>query len=291
MKIGQITVLLLAGFLSFSAVADEKIESFNSIRASGDVDIHIVSDPGQYDVSVDGEGDVEISVIDNTLYIHSSALADEQQRPVATIQVDGLHALSYIGSADVVAENLNSALLDLNLNTHGRVALQGKIGLRDLHVQGSGEVDIEGINSRDLAVTMTGNPTVTLRGSADLKTLDYSGSGQLNVNWVTGAELTVNGSGEAYVQLTGKVKNLQVVLTDAAHFNGKSLHAEQAYVQTYQQSLARISVTDKQNTLASDESDIYYYQEPAFKTDFMADDGSVLSMVNAPARSSQQSLK
>ncbi|MEE9451751.1 MAG: DUF2807 domain-containing protein [Gammaproteobacteria bacterium] len=270
-------------FVAPQAFANEiqAVEPFNVVRASGDVNIHIISDPGNYAVRLIGgekeSAEVEVRVLDNVLYVHRDPSKSDQE-PLAEIYVDSLYQLDYTGDANVFAGNLDSALLDVTVDTQGTVSLAGKIGLRELSVQGSGKVDIDGIVSRELAVTLEGSAKVVLHGHADLETLDYTGSGEIIFPTVNSTELDINGSGSAYVELGGKVNKLNVKLNDSALFNGKSLVAQQANIKTYQQSLAEIHVVGAQEALASDESNIYYYQEPKFKANYMAEDGSVLYM-------------
>ena len=71
---------------------------------------------------------------------------------------------------------------------------------------------------------------------------------------------------------------LDVELWNTAHFNGRYLRAEHSFVKTHDRSLAEISVIRNQHTLASGKSNIYFYELPLTRADFMAFDGSVLDL-------------
>ena len=71
---------------------------------------------------------------------------------------------------------------------------------------------------------------------------------------------------------------MEVELWNHADFNGRYLRASRAFVKTHDNSVAKISAVRRQHTLASDASDIYFYNLPEMRTDFMAYDGAVLDM-------------
>ena len=82
----------------------------------------------------------------------------------------------------------------------------------------------------------------------------------------------------AKIQLAGIVNRLEVELWGAARFKGRYLRAQRSFVKTHDKSVAEISAVNHQSTLATDASDIYYYNIPDTRADFMAFNGSVLNM-------------
>jgi hypothetical protein len=69
-----------------------------------------------------------------------------------------------------------------------------------------------------------------------------------------------------------------VELWGVAQFKGRYLRAQRSFVKTHDKSVAEISTVNHQSNLATDASDIYYYNIPNTRADFMAYNGSVLDM-------------
>ena len=102
--------------------------------------------------------------------------------------------------------------------------------------------------------------------------------GWLSMYWIKSKMLIVRGRGAAFIQLAGVADRLDVELWGKAQFHGRYLRANNAFVKTHNQSLAEIAAVNKQHTLASDNSDIHFFNIPSMKTDFMAFNGAVLDM-------------
>ena len=102
--------------------------------------------------------------------------------------------------------------------------------------------------------------------------------GRLSLYWVKSRELTIRARGKSFIQLAGVVDKLDVELWGQAHFGGRYLRAMRSFVKTHNQSVAEISAVKRQHTLASDTSDIHFYNIPTMKADFMANNGAVLDM-------------
>ncbi|MDI9819654.1 MULTISPECIES: GIN domain-containing protein [unclassified Legionella] len=189
-----------------------------------------------------------------------------------------LNTFSYQGSGEVKGANLRSGLLDLSIDNSGRTTLGGNIVLRRLTVSGGGYTQISGINSQYLQLSITGKSKVQLAGIINISKLDLDEGVWLGMYWVKSKVLTVHGKGRAFMQLAGIVDRLEVELWGNAHFNGRYLRANRAFVRTHDRAVADIAAVRRQHTLATGASDIYFYNLPTLRTDFMAYDGSVLDM-------------
>ena len=123
----------------------------------------------------------------------------------------------------------------------------------------------------------TGNKAwVQLRGEAKLSSLKFTGDGFLSMYWVDSPYLKVSGKGKGKVEIAGKVGTLEANLYDHAYFNGQYLRSKKAYVKTYNHARADINVLETQNTLASGESDIFFFDTPKYVTNNMSKAGAVL---------------
>ncbi len=194
------------------------------------------------------------------------------------INVPVLHGFTYNGEGEITAHQIHSSLLDIWINNSKTSTWDGKINLRRLTVLGDGEFKMTGIHSRNLWVKLMGAPKVTLKGEANLRRLDIEGRGVLRLYWIKSADLIIRLKGYAQLTLAGTVKRLDGVFSDHSHFNGRYLRVQEAFVKTNGEAVSDISVVGTQHALARDRSDIYYYNLPGLRVDFMARNGSVLDM-------------
>ena len=196
------------------------------------------------------------------------------------VEVDSryLNSIEYHGMGTVSGTQLHTGLLEVLIDNKGKTTLQGQIGLRKLNVRGGGYTEISSIDSPYLLVNISDKSIVRLSGKVNLAALDMNGTGRLSLYWVKSKELTIRGRGKAFIQLAGVVDKLNVELWETARFNGRYLRAQRAFVKTHNRSVAEISAVKRQHTLATDTSDIHFYNIPAMKADFMSYDGAVLDM-------------
>jgi hypothetical protein len=150
--------------------------------------------------------------------------------------------------------------------------------LHVLDIKGSGLTQISGISSQNLQLHLQGTPKIQLVGMANLANLNVEGSPSISFYWVKTETLTIRAREGSRIQLAGAVNRLDVELWGHAHFKGRYLRAQRSFVKTHDHSVAEISVANHQSNLATDSSDIYYYNLPNTRADFMAFDGSVLDM-------------
>ncbi len=194
------------------------------------------------------------------------------------INVPELHGFTYKGEGVITAHKIHSSLLNIWIMNSKKATFDGWINLRHLTAAGTGLTKITGIHSRDLRVKLIGSPKVILEGEANLRRLDMEGSGTLKFNWVKSTDLIVRLGGTSCLTLAGTVNRLDSVASGKSHFDGRYLRVKEAFVKNNGEAVSDISVIDIQHTLARDRSDIYFYNLPSMRTDFMARNGAVLDM-------------
>lgn len=201
-----------------------------------------------------------------------------------SIDVNGhnLNAFYYHGAGTVKGMRLNTGLMDVSINNRGNTTLQGSVGLRKLTLNGSGFTDIIGIHSPYLQIELLGRTSVRLSGMANVSDIKMDDDSKLSLDWVKSRNLVVHAKKQAVIQLAGIVERLQLELWGHAHFNGGYLRAQEVFVKTHNDSIAEIAPVQIQHTLASDASDIRFYNHPAMETDFMIKEGAVLDMQEVP---------
>ncbi|MCE3045073.1 GIN domain-containing protein [Legionella sp. 16cNR16C] len=256
--------------------------SFNKVSASGRLNVVLHTGYSKPQVILHGDPrdlvQVSTQVQNYTLVVNLGSGYPRYGSVTVDIRGRFLNTFRYEGAGIVTGPRLNSGLLDLYLENEGRTVLGGHINVGVLEVKGGGYTEINGVQSRNLHLRMSGKPRVKLAGIERINTLDLEGDGALSMYWIKSDTLTIRAGGQTFIQLGGVANKIDVCLKDSARFNGRYLRAKRAFVKTYGNSVAELSTIKRQHTLASDSSNIYFYNIPDMKTDFMAYNGSVLDM-------------
>ncbi|KTD66255.1 GIN domain-containing protein [Legionella spiritensis] len=259
-----------------------KLPSFNHVVAEGQIDVSMHTGYAQPQVILRGDPRDLVQVVtevkNNRLVMYLGAGHPRYGPVSADIRTRYLNSFVYDGGGTVSGMRLNSGLLDVSIKNPGTTRLGGNINLRKLEVKGSGMTRISGVRTSSLQLSMSGNPVVELVGVAKLSCLDLRGEGRFSLYWVKSDKLTIKARDNIFLQLAGIANMMNVELWDHARFKGRYLRASRVFVKTHNFSVAEISATRRQHALASDASDIYFYNLPQMKTDFMAYNGAVLDM-------------
>ncbi len=201
-------------------------------------------------------------------------------RITAIIHAGDLRKFEYHGAGTIKGTKLSAHYLDLIIDNQGTTELGGYLGLRELDISGSGPVTLSGVASPYTQINLAGQSNLKMKGKAKIARLSLRDSARMSFYWVQSPHLTIRAYDKSYLQLAGVVDKMDVKLCNDAIFNGRYLRANRAFVKTFDHSLAEISAVRRQHTLASDSSDIHFYNLPVMRTDFLAFDGSVLDMRN-----------
>ena len=199
-------------------------------------------------------------------------------RVTVEIHAKQLKKFTYKGQGRVMISDLNAHALDLDIQNKGRTTIKGNVGLSRVKITGGGHTQIDAIKGHGVNIELAGHSKLQLTGQADISRVDVKEGAFLSFYWVNSQNLSVLARDKSFVQLAGVAERMHVELCDSAHFNGRHLRAKRAFVKTFGKARAEISAVNRQHSLASDASDIYFYNIPAMRTDFMAFNGSVLDM-------------
>ncbi|TAL61239.1 MAG: hypothetical protein EPN84_08300 [Legionella sp.] len=259
-----------------------KVSAFSKVDVQGRFNVSLHTGYKQPQVILRGDYrdliQVKTVVMNNTLHLSLGKGFPHFGAVNAEIHTNSLTSVRYVGAGTITGPRLYTRWLDLYLTNPGTTRLDGTIGLRHLEVNGGGLVQINGVSSRSLEVHFTGTPKVQLNGFVNLTSLELDGGGWLSLYWIKSDRLVIKAKKRAKIQLAGKVNRLEVELWDKANFKGRYLRANRTFVKTHDKSVAEISSVKHQSSLATDASDIYYYNLPDTRADFMAFNGSVLDM-------------
>lgn len=275
---------LPAASLSYKSTTQyRQLSSFSRVEVQGQINVTLHTGYRKPQIVLRGDPrdleQIKAVVSYNTLILTSGRGYPQHGAIHVDIQTQYLTAFSYKGGGLVDGSQLRTSSLDLYLENTGTTKLGGSIGLQKLVVVGKDNLtEISGINTRNLQLYLTGSPRLQLSGVINLSNIMIKGKAKLSMYWVKSDVLTIRAKDHAELHLAGAVNKLDVELWDYALFKGRFLRAQRSFVKTHGHSTAEISSVNHQSTLATDASDIYYYNLPNTREDFMAFDGSVLDM-------------
>ena len=258
------------------------LKSFNQIDVQGQFNVSVHTGYKQPEISLSGDSRdlaaIKLMVSDNTLHLILGKGYPAHGPVYADIKGRFLNRLMAQDALKITGPRLHTSVLDIHLKNTGTVQLSGAIGLRVLDIDGKGLNQISGISSQNLQISLKGSPKVQLIGVAHLASLSTEGNSWLSLYWVKTDNLTIRAKNASLIQLAGAVNRLDVELWGTAKYKGRYLRAQRSFVKTHGRSVAEISVAKHQSNMATDASDIYYFNLPSTRADFMALDGSVLDM-------------
>lgn len=262
--------------------AVRKLPAFNRLEIQGPVDVRLYTGSKESKVVLRGASKdlakVKTSVNKSMLKIK---MASWYNRPIK-VQVDVftryVNQIKTKNSGQLLARNLQSGLLDLEVNNSTYTFINGKVGLRHVKVNGKSLVDVAGVSTRDLDVSLSGKARMNLTGRGDLKHLAVSGEGVFGMYWVDSETFKLRARNHAVILLAGVVNLLDAELWDNACLKARYLRVRRSFVKTHDHAIARITTEKKQHGLADGRSDIYFYTIPDMRADFMGESGAILDL-------------
>lgn len=259
-----------------------KVSAFTQINIKGQMNVNLHTGYKKPQVILRGDPrdleQVKVTIAEGTLFLSLGNGYPRYGAIHADISSRFLNVFTYKGAGMITGNQLHTQYLELYLANQGTTKLGGTIGLQKLEVTGPGLTQISGITSYDLQVRLKGKPKVQLTGTVTLSKLNVNGGGWLSLYWVKSKNLTIRAKSNAKIQLAGVVNRLDLELWGTAEFKGRYLRVQRSFVKTHDRAIAEISALKHQSNLATDASDIYYYNLPKTRADFMAYNGSVLDM-------------
>jgi hypothetical protein len=265
-----------------SAQQSRFMSEYHEVDVQGHININLHTGYKKNQLILKGDprdlAQVQTGVRHDTLYITLGSGYPKYGQVYVDVRGRYLNKFKYQGAGLVTGSQLSTRFLDLDLENQGATRLGGTIGLQELRVKGKGLVQLTGIKSYHMQVRLIGSPKVQLTGVAALAELNVDGDGWLSLYWVQGKNVLIRAKKKAKIQLAGVANQLDVELWDNAQYKGRYLRAQRSFVKTHNKSVAELSAVNHQSSLATDASDIYYYNIPNTRADFMGLDGSVLDM-------------
>ncbi len=257
------------------------LPNFSRVAVKGTMHIRLhTANQSKIVVSADARDvkNLQAHVVNGQLYLAMARGYPKFSAVTVDVYTRYLTVFSYVGNGTVTASNLRTSSLALNLDNAGNTNIRGQIGLHSLHVTGTGQTQIAGVKGHGLRVSLAKRAKVKLAGMLQVTTIDIKDHAWLSIFWLHSDTLRVRGRGNSFLQLAGIADRAEVELWDNARFYGRYLRAEQSFIKTHRHALAEIAVLRHQHTFATDQSNIYFYNLPLDRADFMARSGSVLDL-------------
>ncbi len=263
------------------------LKPYQRLIVKGDIDVDILAGKGAHGMRHVGNRaafrQVESKVENNTLYLNQIETpepipADAKSKVVLTIRPNQLRYLKYDGNGKLRATGMDTPRLDVYVSGESDVSLQGRLGLRTLHANDVSAVNISEVHTPKLDLVINDASTVRVAGELNAQKIHLSGAGWLNTYWIKSDNLHIDAEEGAYAQLGGIVDVLVVRLRDKTHLDIRNLRANKSYIKTSEYALAEVWSRDIQSSIASNESNIFYYRDPNFQTAYMAEHGSALNV-------------
>lgn len=260
----------------------QTVAPFSQIYIQGSIDVVLHTGALHPQIILRGDArdlsDVIWSVNNGILRVHLGKGFPKYGRIQVELCTTTLSSFVYQGAGTITGKNINSNGLDVKIDNKGKAFLDGHIVLRTLAIKGTGFTQINGIVSRQIPIKIAGSQRVQLSGVANMTTVELKDTAWFSLYWVKSDVLVVRAKESAFIQLAGIAKMLDVELWGRARFNGRYLRATRSFVKTHGHAEADIAIVKRQHTLATDASNIYFYNLPEMKADFMAINGAVLDM-------------
>lgn len=261
-----------------------QVSSFSNLRIGGNFDVTIHTGYAKPQVLLQGDSRdlvyVETKNADNTLKISLMKGYPRFGSIHLDIRTNQLKTFAYSGKGTIIGKKLHTQGLNLLLDNAGNTTLQGQLNLATLDVRGGGVSEISSVTGSKLTIKVAGKSRIKLGGIVNVTCINLRDDSYISMYWVKSRALVIRARDKSFAQLAGIVNRLDVELWGNAHFHGRYLRAKRAFVKTHNNAIAEMSAVSHQHTLATDASEIRFYNLPTMRADFMALDGAVLDMRN-----------
>ncbi|MFZ2315960.1 MAG: DUF2807 domain-containing protein [Gammaproteobacteria bacterium] len=267
----------------------------------------------------DGVRQVIVEVRGNTLYLRQPPEAcPNVGRTIVRIGIKDLHHLMQAGPGLIEGRQLRSSGLVVHSYGSGDVYLTGKINLCSVINNGAGDVTVFDARANALEISTMGSGSVNVSGHLGMRSIFHRGIGNINVIGVNGGTLNIDadgsgkigiygcydlcrviargavcvysycvnsgklvayGSGRSHIGMAGNASDLNVEVNGSAHFEGRYLHAREAFVRLYDNAHVNLGSSEKVYAAVNGGSSIYFYGPPNSMTKFVRDNGVILSVL------------
>lgn len=265
------------------------LQSFTAINTYGPTNYQIVVGGKTNFIEVFGNPTLiptmQYCVTNGTLqlsYKNKVKLPLDSEPLLVVLHATQLNQINQRGTGSITVNYLTPQLLRVNKTGPGNLIIKGRVKLVQLNAVGPGIILADKIKTSDLFMNIRTSGMVKLTGTVALAILKFSGSGNLQMYWVNSNNLIVRTAGRSTVSLAGIAELVNAFAYGHSHLNLRFLRTKTMFVKSYGDASVDVWVQDNLFTLASNNSNIYYYNYPDYKSRMMQDSGTVLTMADIP---------
>lgn len=242
-----LSLLCAIAWQAWAAPTVVSLESFDQIELNGAMQVQIQVGQAKSALQIDAPTsqleNIRLDSKNKVLSIRQNNVVYKRAKPQITIYTPSLTALTVKGNNDVQIQQLNSRQLSVLADNQGDIAITGVIGLEQLTARGNGFI---------------------------------------SVYWVNAPKARIFAQGDMRILLRGKVTSLYADVLQTSSLNARYLAADYGYIKAAGHARVDIAVSQILNAQATGQSNIYYYQKPAYLSQDMHDNGAVLNVVGEP---------
>lgn len=199
-----------------------------------------------------------------------------------TIHTVRLNHLIQTGSGNVSVNYLTPQALQLDKTGSGNLSITGPITLVGFNYNGTGGIQIPQIKTTNLIMNVNTPLIMQFKGVINASEINFYGPGVLRVFWVKSRVLNVSSYGSGTLALAGVANVVNAYSHQKSHLDIRYVRAKNTFVKSYDDSSADVIAQRNLFTLASNNSNIYYYSNTPYKSRMMQESGTVLPMWNIP---------
>lgn len=211
-----------------------------------------------------------------TLEVHSPDTFSTDPTPVTVSLPLTVHSLT-INKGNVQGMQTPSGLRQLSLQGNQRVVLATtRLDLQQLTIDHVQQAQLNGLACQHLNLSVAQSGSVQLNGMVGLDSVRITQSGIVSIVWVNSQQVKVELDDKSRAFLAGSAELLIGNVHDQARLNAQYVRSQKAFIHTYKQAVAQVTVLDSLNAYAEGTSSIYYYQQPKLVGRYYHDQGSIL---------------
>jgi hypothetical protein len=261
-------------------------DDFIRLDIKANVNLHIHTGARRAWFSVNGdtrdldEIKWEVKKNKNTLRIRLDGRYPKHGPITVDVGLRELYDIKYIGKGNIIGRRLYSNQLDVKIKNgeNTTTLLEGHMNLNRVMLRGAGNMELRDTASQSMQLYLGGKVRVKISGIMRLKSLTMHRNAALIVSHARSKFLNITMAGSSRAKLSGHAQFVIANLEGASQLNARGLRINEAFVKTQDNAIAQIYVLNKQHTLATDQSNIYYYNKPTYNTNFMGKNGAVLNL-------------
>lgn len=189
-----------------------------------------------------------------------------------------LCSVNHHGSGQISIFDANASALDINATGSGSVNVSGSLGMRSIYHRGCGNINVIGVKGGAINIDADGSGKIGIQGCYDICRVIAKGRVCVYSYCVNSGRLMAYVADKATVGMAGYAANLSIATYGEGYFEGRYMHAKEAYLKLYNKSHVNLGASDRVFASVNGASSVYFFGSPNNITKFVRDGGVILSV-------------